>query len=107
MIGTDSRYQEAQRLFAKTHTYSAKRQVDLDDAGEPLEEVRDTLYLLLVEQGDTSELEEYMVKETDTMPLIALRFLGSEDQWWRIADANPHIRYPLDLKMGDVLRIPE
>ncbi len=41
----------------------------------------------------------------ETLDLLAARYYGREDLWWRIADANPN-RFPLDWQPGDVLVIP-
>lgn len=106
-LSQESRYLDAERRFVASHTYSAKRQTDLDTAGEPVRETRDTLYLLtVVDDGDESP-DEIMAKVTDRFDLLAHQWLGEPERWWRIADANPHIRYPLDLKMGDRVVIPE
>ena len=40
-----------------------------------------------------------------TLDLLARRYYGREDLWWRIADANP-ARFPLDWKAGDRLLVP-
>ncbi len=41
----------------------------------------------------------------ETLDLLALRYYGREDLWWRIADANPTVRPP-DIAPGDILSIP-
>ena len=41
----------------------------------------------------------------ETLDQIALRYYAREDQWWRIADANP-IRHPSDWRAGDAVVIP-
>lgn len=106
-LSQESRYLDADRMFAPAHTYSAKRKVDLDTAGEPVLESRDTLYLLtVVDDADTTP-DEVMATVTDRFDLLAHQWLGEPERWWRIADANPQIRYPLDLKMGDTVVIPE
>jgi hypothetical protein len=48
-----------------------------------------------------------MVKETDNIQLLAFKALQDPTRWWVIANANPHIRYPLDLKAGDMIHLPE
>lgn len=107
-LSADSRYQEADRVFTTTHTYSEKRQVDLTDAGEPQLTVRDTLYRTLVSSTpDTDTPDEIMAREGDSFQLLATTLLGAADRWWELADANPQVRYPLDLKMGDILVVPE
>lgn len=49
----------------------------------------------------------YTVRDGDTMELLAARAYGDPTQYWRIADMNPHIRFPDSLISGDVLRIPK
>lgn len=110
MIPDGSRYEQADRTFTRAHTYSAKRQTDLDDQGEPVIEVRDTLYRTVVldtTTGSDDIPDEYMAREGDDMSVLAAELFGDSRRWWQLAEANPHIRYPLDLKMGDVLVVPE
>lgn len=107
-ISSESRYQEADRVFTTTHTYSERRQVDLNDAGEPLLTVRDTLYRTLVSSTpDTDVPDEIMARDGDSFQLLATTLLGDAHRWWELAEANPQVRYPFDLKMGDVLVVPE
>lgn len=108
MTDYDSRYQDADRLFAQAHTYTARRQVDLDENDVPIIVVRDTVYHTVVQEiPDGDVVDEYMARDGESMHLIANRFLGSPSLWWRVADANPQVRYPLDLKMADLLVVPE
>jgi hypothetical protein len=107
-ISSESRYQEADRVFTTTHTYSERRQIDLNDAGEPLLTVRDTLYRTLVSStADTDVPDEILAREGDSLQLLATTLLGDPGRWWELADANPQVRYPFDLKMGDILVVPE
>ena len=48
----------------------------------------------------------YTVKEGDTVESIAGRILGTTERYWEIADLNPHIKFPLDISVGTVIRIP-
>ena len=41
----------------------------------------------------------------ETLDLIAWKYYGREDLWWRIADANPDLM-PLALAPGQLLAIP-
>ena len=45
-------------------------------------------------------------KATDTLETIAARQLGDESRYWEIADINPQIKFPLDITLGTVLRLP-
>jgi hypothetical protein len=47
-----------------------------------------------------------MAKVTDSFPLMSKRLFNDSEQWWVLAEANPQVRHPLDLKAADVLFIP-
>jgi len=51
-------------------------------------------------------VETYSVKAGDTFESIAAKYLGSGTKWYILADMNPHIFWPLDLKAGDRIVIP-
>jgi nucleoid-associated protein YgaU len=53
----------------------------------------------------SESVEEYVVKEGDTLASIAERHLGSPHEWKRIAEANG-IEEPEDLQAGRRLQIP-
>lgn len=107
MITEDSRYAEAVHEFPLTHHYDALGKVEMDsDTKKPITDSRNTTYLLTTKQH-SSPHQQYMVKQTDNIQLLAYRALRDPSQWWVIADANPHIRYPLNLKMGDTIHLPE
>jgi len=44
--------------------------------------------------------------ETDRLDLLALRFLGKANLWWKILDINPNILDPSSINAGVQLRIP-
>ncbi|GAA1382109.1 hypothetical protein GCM10009639_00820 [Kitasatospora putterlickiae] len=44
---------------------------------------------LLPRPDGLTPLAEHTVSAGDRLDLLAHRYLGSADQWWRIADANP------------------
>lgn len=48
----------------------------------------------------------YTTAEGDSMAALAQRFYGDATVWWVIADANPHVLYPLDLPKNTLLSIP-
>ncbi|MFF5125867.1 hypothetical protein ACFY41_02840 [Streptomyces syringium] len=53
---------------------------------------RQTPYLrrrLLPDPARLSTLTEHTVSVGDRADLLAYRYLGSAEQWWQIADANP------------------
>jgi hypothetical protein len=44
---------------------------------------------LLPRPDSFTTLTEHVVSTGDRPDLLAFRYLGAADQWWRIADANP------------------
>lgn len=42
----------------------------------------------------------------DRIDVVAQKFYGRPELWWRIFDVNPEIVDPLTIKPGTVLRIP-
>jgi hypothetical protein len=48
----------------------------------------------------------YLSIAGDTFPIIAQRLYSDPEQWYRIADVNPHVFYPGVITPGTVLRIP-
>lgn len=48
----------------------------------------------------------YRVIDGDSMLNIAARHLGDDRRWWEIADINPQVKYPDDLVVGSLIRIP-
>lgn len=106
MITNDSRYAQAAHEFSQTHLYDESGKVEKDENKKPTVVNRDTTYLLPTARLSTPP-RQYMVKETDNIQLLAYRSLQDPTQWWVVADANPHIRYPMDLAMGNLVHIPE
>ena len=54
----------------------------------------------------SSQYTLYTVREGDTLETISARLFGTTERYWEIADLNPQIKFPLDLRSGDTLRIP-
>lgn len=48
----------------------------------------------------------YRVVAGDTLETIASRHFGTPKRYWEIADANPQVQFPLDIVVGEVLRLP-
>jgi hypothetical protein len=46
------------------------------------------------------------LQSAEGLDLFSRRLFGDEGLWWRILDANPLI-YPLEIRPGDVINIPE
>lgn len=107
MITSDSRYTQAAHETPLSHSYTELGVIEVDvDTTAVIENSRDTTYLLTTGQPSAPP-RQYMVKVTDNIQLLAYRHLQDPSQWWIIANANPHVRYPFDLKMGDTIYIPE
>jgi nucleoid-associated protein YgaU len=99
-----SRYDDATLEFARAHSYDDRGEVIVSD-GAPITHPRSTFYRSL----DHSVPEDpfvYRAVQGDTMWLLANAAMGEPTEWWRVADANPQVRYPLDLKAGMPLRFP-
>ena len=49
---------------------------------------------------------QYQVKQTDRMDLLAERFYGNPQFKWIILYANPQYVTEFDIKVGDIITIP-
>jgi nucleoid-associated protein YgaU len=47
----------------------------------------------------------HTVVGAETLDLLAWKYYGREDLWWRIADANPLLK-PFELRAGQTIGIP-
>lgn len=76
--------------------YDSLSRYRLDTSGQRAERVdkRVTTYTL------------YVCSSSDTLENIATRYLGNPLRFWEIADLNPQVKFPLDLEVGTVLRLP-
>lgn len=108
MITSDSRYVQAAHESAAGHTYDEYGMIEADpnNLASPNVLNRETTYMLTTAQSSPPP-KQYMVKETDNIQLLSFFAMQDPTKWWIIANANPHIRYPLDLKMGDMIHLPE
>lgn len=48
----------------------------------------------------------YVCVSGDTLESIATRCLGNPKRYWELADLNPQIKFPLDISVGTLLRLP-
>lgn len=53
-----------------------------------------------------TDVRYWFWREEDRIDVIATRYYGEPDLWWRIADANPEILDPLNIPIGTKIRIP-
>lgn len=111
MIPAGSRYEAAEHNFVLSHLYS--------DLGYPLlqgEEgmvtlrvrtaLREALYRMTTEPDPTGETMLYYAVEEETMQFLGHKVFNDPRRWTEIADLNPQVWYPLDLKMGTPLVLP-
>lgn len=65
--------------------------------------------VLTAARKNTSDVSvlKYTVRPGDTFENLAAKLYGDSAQYWRLADLNPQIKFPLDLKAGDTIRIPQ
>lgn len=50
---------------------------------------------------------QYYVTPGDTFESLAAKLYGDAGQYWRLADLNPQIKFPLDMQPGDIIRVPQ
>jgi hypothetical protein len=67
---------------------------------------RDVITMRLLRREAGVRTTRHVVVQGEQVDLLARLYFGSERLWWRILDANP-VLYPLDLRPGDVLEVPE
>ena len=49
----------------------------------------------------------YTLRYGDTLESLAAKLYGDSAQWWRLADVNPHVGFPLDISPGTEIRVPQ
>lgn len=109
MISSDSRYQTASKSFTLSHAYDEYGRIYLNgDEATPVPRLvaRETLYRLSSASATTQAPVEYLVRQGETMSYVSWKLLTAHSNWWKIAEANPSVWYPLDLQPGTSLRIP-
>ena len=109
MITPESRYQESVKTFTTGHSYDlyGRPLLNGDDTVPTLRTVtHETLFRLTVPSQEPVSPLEYLVKEDESMSFCAWKLTGAHSNWWRMAEINPQIWYPLDLKPGTTLRVP-
>lgn len=109
MITPESRYQDSVKAFTTGHSYDqfGRIYLDGDDAvPNPRTNTRETLFRLSVPSAEPTSPVEYMAKDGETMTFCSWKLTGAHSNWWKMADINPHVWYPLDLKPGTLLKVP-
>jgi nucleoid-associated protein YgaU len=54
----------------------------------------------------TVEYTAYTAREGDTFEGLAMRIYRDPSQYWRVADANPQVKFPDRIPAGTYLRLP-
>lgn len=109
MISPESRYQDATKAFTVGHTYDAFGRVYLNgDDAVPVARsaVHETLFRLTVPSASAAAPLEYVSKEGETLSYCAWKLMSAHSNWWKLAEANAKVWYPLDLPPGTSLRVP-
>jgi len=107
MIDANSRYAGGNTDFSQSHVYDSDQYpVTDEETGELSVRSLTTVYLLTTLPLPAPPKVQVMVRETDDMPLLAYEALNEATKWWVLADANPQVRHPFDLKTSDVIYIP-
>jgi hypothetical protein len=110
MITPGSRYEEADRGWTVAHVYDVYENPRMEDVIPPTLrfdlQSREILYRITTLPLPPPPPAEYYVKQDENLPLLAFKFMEDSQQWWRIAEVNVPLWYPLDLPPGTHIRIP-
>ena len=105
----DSRYQEADRYQTEAHLYDSRGRVLVEKTAStyvPLSSPREVLALYHTLPLPPPPPTEYYAKEWEDFQFLAWKFLQKPTMWWELAEMNPDVWYPLDMKPGQLLRVP-
>lgn len=109
-VNIGSRYEQAERGWTASHVYDVFRNARFEETVPPTLRFvvvnREALYRVNSLPLPPPPPAEYYAKDTEVFPFLGFKFLGDATTWWRIAEVNPGVWYPLDLTMGTYLRIP-
>jgi len=110
VIPQGSRYEQAERLFVPSHVYDEWETPVYEDATPPMLQHhisrRDATYLVTTLPLPPEPPAEYFAKDLEHFPFLGFKFLEDSTAWWRIAEVNMGVWYPLDLIQGTYMRIP-
>jgi hypothetical protein len=108
-IHPNSRYTDAEQHSAVRHYYDKNGRPLIEDQSGNLRYVYTSAtatYLVTTLPLPPRPPVEYFVKEDEHMPFLAYKFMDNSTRWWEIAEVNTNIWYPLDMKLGDYVRMP-
>jgi nucleoid-associated protein YgaU len=55
----------------------------------------------------SSTYSTYVSKDEDTFEQLASKVFGDGTQYWRLADLNPHVKFPNVIPVGTSIRLPQ
>lgn len=103
----DSRYREADSQIVLSHSYDETGVREMNsETDSPVATARTALYRLTTLPLPTPPEDTHQVSVVESFPTVAKSLFDDQQRWWVVADANPHIRHPLDLKTADVIYLP-
>lgn len=107
-MNSESRYRDVDTLLVSSHDYDDVGNIIIDPVTNrpTVNYPRETSYRLTTLPLPDPPVNQYMVKVTDNYTLLAKTVYNDAQKWWVLADANPHIRHPLDLKAADIIFLP-
>ena len=110
MIPPGSRYEQAEKAFARSHVYDKFENPVFEDTTPPMLRFhianREATYLVTTLPLPPVPPAEYFAKDLEHMPFLAFKFMEDSTAWWRVAEVNLGVWYPLDLLPGTYMRIP-
>lgn len=111
-MATNSRYSQIPPIVVTSHSYdnigtTITRAMAGSNPGskEPEVYARSAVYRT-PDYGNAEFGATYMANVVDNWHVMAHRLFNDPALWWSLADANPQVRYPLDLKASDILSTP-
>lgn len=55
----------------------------------------------------TVSFDRYTSSQGDSFDILAQKVFGNPQEYWRIAELNPAVKYPNEIEIGTVIRIPK
>lgn len=111
MIAPGSRYEVAEHQVTLSHSYSTRGYPLLTgEVGKTSlhfrADIREAVYRVTTEADPLGDVVGYYAKEGENLPFLGHKVLDNPNRWHLLAELNPHIWYPLDLKPGEFIRVP-
>lgn len=108
MIPPGSRYEDGERLWTQAYVYDRYQEPVYEEDTAYSERVLDNREAVM--RFRTLPLPErpegeYFAKDSEDMQFLSFLFMEDSNKWWQLAEVNPQIWYPLDIKAGDPIRV--